>query len=180
MGLIDITTMFDRSFKKTLPLAAGQKLSIEHSNGEIRIETHRQSEVSIEASIHVSSSDEEGASKFSNEIEIEAVEKPGGVSLRTRIPEKKWSFQGKGYVSYAVDYQIRMPEGAELEASTRFGNISVTGLKAAASLHNSNGTIVFKDGKGSQRLENSFGTVEVSGNNGPVTITNSNGAVVVT
>ena len=52
---------------------ASQKLWIEHSNGEIRIETHRQPEVSIEASIHVSSSDEEGASKFSSEIEIERI-----------------------------------------------------------------------------------------------------------
>jgi hypothetical protein len=102
---------FDRSFKKTLPLAAGQKLWIEHSNGEIRIETHRQPEVSIEASIHVSSSDEEGASKFSNEIEIEAVEKTGGVPIRTRYPDKKWSFRGKGYVSYAVEYQIRCLRG---------------------------------------------------------------------
>ena len=109
---------FQRSFKKTLPLPAGLKLSIEHSNGEIRIETHRQPEVSIEASIHVSSSDEEGASKFSSEIEIEAVEKPGGVSIRTRYPERKGMFHGRGYQSFAVDYQIRMPEGTSSRPPT--------------------------------------------------------------
>ena len=31
---------FTRAFQKTLPLKAGQRLSIEHRNGDIRVRTH--------------------------------------------------------------------------------------------------------------------------------------------
>jgi DUF4097 and DUF4098 domain-containing protein YvlB len=170
---------FDRVFKKTLPLASGQKLSIEHRNGDLRIETGREPQVVIEAAIHVSSSDEEGARRFANEIEIDAREVPGGVSVRTRYPERKWTLEGHGDVSIAVDYRIRMPEGANLEAENRFGNTWVSGIKGSAAVRNTNGTITLRDGKGKQRLENTFGTVDVSGNDGDVTIVNSNGAVAV-
>ena len=171
---------FDRSFQKTLPLATGRKLTIEHSNGDITIETGREPQVSIDASIHVSSSDEEGASRFAAEIEVEVRESAGGISIRTRYPERKWNFTGRGFVSYAVNYRIRMPEGAELEAVNHFGNVSLTGLKAPASVRNSNGAVTFREGKGKHRLENSFGSIEISGNAGEMTVVNSNGSVKVT
>ena len=170
---------FKRTFEKTLALRPGQKLRIEHSNGAIKVRTQREPQVSISAVIRVSSSDVEGARKFSEQIQILVEESAAGVSVVTRYPEKHWNFTGRGFVSYSVDYDIVMPETALLDARNKFGNVDVTGLKASADIKNSNGSVSFRDGRGAQRLENSFGKIEVSRNDGNATIVNSNGSVSV-
>ena len=106
---------FKRTFEKTVPLRSGQRLRIEHSNGRVQIRTRREPQVSISAVIRVSSSDREGAQQFSEQIQIGVEESPAGVSVVTRYPEKKWSFTGRGFVSYSVDYDIVMPETAPLD-----------------------------------------------------------------
>ena len=94
---------FTRAFQKTLPLKAGQRLSIEHRNGDIRVRTHAESKVSIDAKIRVSSSDKAGAAKFAEGIQIIAEPAGDGVSVRTVYPDKSWHFEGKGYISYSVE-----------------------------------------------------------------------------
>ncbi|HEV8231379.1 MAG TPA: hypothetical protein VGQ75_03455, partial [Thermoanaerobaculia bacterium] len=78
---------FKRNFEKTVPLRSGQKLRIEHSNGKVQIRTHREPQASISAAIRVSSSDVEGARRFSEQIQIDVAESPSGVSITTRYPE---------------------------------------------------------------------------------------------
>jgi hypothetical protein len=143
---------FSRTFQKTLPLKAGQRLSIEHRNGDIRIRTHTEPKVSIDAKIRVSCSDKAGAAKFAEGIQIVAEPAGDGVSVRTVYPDKSWHFLGKGYISYSVDYEIVMPEAAVLTARNRFGNIDVEGLKAGSEVVNSNGKIAFRNSRGKQNL----------------------------
>lgn len=169
----------ERDFHKVVPLPPGRKLSIEHSNGSIRVRTHREARAVIDAAIRVSSSDEEGAERFANEIAIDVTETAQGVSIRTRYPEKQWHFIGKGHISYSVDYDIVLPESAPLETRNRFGSVEVTGLKAAAGIKNTNGSITFRGGQGAQRLENAFGSIELTGNVGDATLANSNGSITV-
>ena len=169
-----------RKFEKSLPLAAGQRVSIDHSNGSVSVATHREPLLKIDATIRVSSSDREGADKFAQDIRIEVTPTAAGVSVRTIYPEKKWTFLGGGHVSYAVDYTIVMPEAAPLTLRNRFGNVAVENLKAAGDIVNSNGKVSFRGGGGAQRLENSFGSIEVTGNDGDAVIVNSNGLVTVT
>ena len=119
---------FKRTFEKTVALRSGQKLRIEHANGKIEVRTRREPQVSISATIRVSSSDVEGARQFSEQIRIDVEESPSGVAVVTRYPEKKWSFSGRGFVSYSVDYDIVMPETAPLEVRNRVGNVEVQGL----------------------------------------------------
>lgn len=166
-----------RKFQKSLPLQAGQAVSIAHSNGGLSVTTHRDPLVSIDATIRVSSSDREGADKFAREIRIDVTQTAAGISIRTIYPEKKWSFLGVGNLSYAVDYEIVMPETAPLTVRNRFGNVAVENLKAAGDIANSNGKLSVRGGGGPLRLENAFGSIELSGNSGDAVIVNSNGTV---
>ena len=77
---------FKRTFEKTVSLRPGQKLRIEHANGKVRVRTHREPQVSISAAIRVSSSDGEGARRFSEQIQISVDVTPSGVSGVTRYP----------------------------------------------------------------------------------------------
>ena len=170
---------FKKSFEKTVALKAGQKLRVEHSHGKLHVRTHREPQATIRAQIRVSSSDQEGAARFAEDIRIEVSESASGVSVVTRYPEKRWSFTGRGFVSFSVDYDIVMPEAAPLEARNKFGSVDVEGLKASADVKNSNGSIAFRHGRGSLRLENSFGKIDLNNHEGEATVVNSNGGVTV-
>jgi DUF4097 and DUF4098 domain-containing protein YvlB len=169
-----------RTFDKTLPLSAGQRLSIDHRNGDIRIRTHKAAEVRISAKIHGSSSDEAEIRKFLDAVAIVIEPAASGVSVRTVYPDRSWRFSGSGHVSFSVDYEIAMPESSPLDVKSRFGDVSVEGLKAAADVRNANGRLSLRDGRGAQRLENAFGPIDVVAVSGDVTMTNANGSVSAT
>lgn len=170
---------FDRDFSRTLPVKPGQKLEIEHSQGAIHIGTHKLPEIRVKAHISVSSSDASGAQEFGEGIVVTVEESGGAIVVKTRYPDKKWSFSGSGHVSFSVDYDILVPETMPVSARNKFGDIDVAGLKADSTLSTTNGKVAFHDGKGSQRIDSSFGAIEVVRNQGPVDVTGANGSVVV-
>ncbi len=167
-----------RNFEKSLPLGAGQRVSIEHSHGAVEVTTHKDATVQVSATIRVSATSRERAEKFAADVRIEVEATGAGVSIRTVYPERHALF-GDFALSYSVDYRIAMPENAPLSLRNRFGDVSVAGLKAASEVVNSNGHVAFRDGAGRQRLENSFGAVDLTGNAGDAVIVNGNGAVTV-
>lgn len=166
-----------RAFDKTVPLQPGQRVSVEHSFGDIDIHTHAAPQVVVRADIKVSASDANEANSYANNIAILVEPSSEGVSIRTRYPERPHSFMGLKNVSYTVHYQLTVPEAAAVAVHSSFGNVTATGIKAASEIKMSHGNLVFRNGRGSQRLGNAFGGVEVSDNDGDVTIENNNGDV---
>src|SRR5689334_441411 len=82
---------FTRAFDKTVPLGAGQRLTVEHSLGDIDIRTHQAPEVIIHADIKVSAPDANAAKIYGNDIAILVEPSGGGVSVRTRYPDRSSS-----------------------------------------------------------------------------------------
>jgi DUF4097 and DUF4098 domain-containing protein YvlB len=163
-----------REFSRTVPMRAGQAFHLEHQQGDVVIASHALAEARIVAHIRVSAPSAAEASAALQQVAVEVQEGPAAVAVRTRYPDAR----GRN-VSYAVDYDITVPETAPLQARNSFGDMSVKGLKAEGDVRNSHGRLTFTDGRGRQRLENSFGAVEVARVEGDVSITNQNGAVRV-
>jgi len=168
---------FTRAFDKTVPLQPGQRLTIEHSLGDIDVRTHAAPEVVIHADIKVSAPDANGAKTFANNVAILVEPSSSGVAVRTRYPERPGSFLGFKNVSYTVRYEFTVPESASLDLHNSFGNVTASGIKAASEIKMSHGNLMFQNGRGSQRLGNAFGKVQVADNEGDVSIENSNGDV---
>lgn len=168
---------YSRAFDKTVPLRGGERVYIEHKFGDIVIRTHPQPEVTIHADIRVSASNGEQAKSFGDRVEI--VVEPGAseLTIRTRYPERSGLFAGLRNVSYYVRYEMTIPETAPLEVRNSFGKVSASGVKANSEIVTSHGDLEFKDGRGTQRLEDSFASIRVSGNTGDVTVEDSNGGV---
>lgn len=167
-----------RDYQKTVPLAPGGAVHVEHSMGGVVVRTHAGQDVSVHATIRCSASSTEDAKKCVDRIEVILQATPNDVSLRTRYPESSSGWFGRS-VSYSVRYDILIPESARLDLRNRFGPVEVSGLRAPGSIRNSNGSLRFSGGRGAQRLQNSFGPIEVDGNAGELTIENTNGAVTV-
>ena len=61
---------FARTFEKTVALAPGQQVRLDHRLGDVVIHTHAQRDVHIVANIRVSAPSRDAAANFGNQIEI--------------------------------------------------------------------------------------------------------------
>src|SRR5260221_12581787 len=75
-----------RQFQKTLPLAAGQTLSIENKFGEIRIHGKNSHEAVISATIHSQADSQAQAEKFAENVQIEVNQYAHGITIHTVSP----------------------------------------------------------------------------------------------
>jgi hypothetical protein len=169
---------YTRDFRRTAPLAAGRILRIENRNGRISIRTQAKNEVDVHAVVRCSADTANDARTCAEQmIRITFDESASGVAVRTELPNHTFN----QHLSFAIDYDIAMPETAPLDLRNRFGNVDVSSLRASATINCGNcGLITFLSGRGTQRIENSFGHVEVRTNDGPFTVNNTNGNVTVT
>ena len=163
-----------REFSRTVPMRAGQAFRLNHEQGDVVVRTHPSGEARIVAHIRVSAPSASEAPRRPQQVAIDVQETPTALAVSTRYPEGR-----SRNVSYAVDYEITIPEAAPLQARNSFGSFTAAGLRADASIRNSHGRLAFTNGKGRQRLENSFGAVDVAGNEGDVLVVNQNGSVKV-
>src|SRR5580692_1810499 len=165
-----------RDFQKSVPLAGGRSLRVEHAQGNIVIHTHSKGEVHIQGSIKCSSDRVEDARQWCDGIKIQVEENSSGVWVRSELPNGTF-FRGVHNFSWAVNLDIEMPDTAPLEARSHFGSVTVTDLHAPAIIATNNGKVLFTGGRGKQRIENSFGDVEVARNDGDVTVVDNSGHV---
>jgi DUF4097 and DUF4098 domain-containing protein YvlB len=171
---------YRRAFDKTVPVRAGERVSIEHKFGDVVVRTHPQSEVVIHVDIRSVGSDSDEAKMFADRVEIAVDSSASELSIRTRYPEdRRPHFHGRN-TSYSVKYDVIIPESSPLEVRDSFGGVSVTGAKAGSEINASYGQIEFRDGRGVERFENSFGGLELANNVGDVTVQGNYGAVDVT
>lgn len=169
---------YTRRFDQTVPVHAGQRISLENKFGDVVVSGYAGQNVIVHADIRVSAADANQAKEYADKVQIR-IEPSSDVSIRTVYPDTSGSFMGLHWsnVSYSVRYEVTVPENAPLSIRNAFGRVSVTGVKASSEVVNSHGDLVFREGQGSQRLENSFARITIANNSGDVSVENSNGSV---
>ncbi|HUB81928.1 MAG TPA: hypothetical protein VMB03_24190 [Bryobacteraceae bacterium] len=163
-----------RDFQKSVPLAPGKGLRIEHSQGSVSVHTQAKREVEIHASMKCSADRAADAHSICDGIRIFVDESGAGISVRTEFPSLSGGFHN---LSWSANLDIVMPDAAPLELRNQFGTVSVADLHAPADIRDNNGKVSFTGGRGRQRIETSFGDIELARNEGDVTIVDSNGRV---
>ncbi|HXJ12808.1 MAG TPA: hypothetical protein VNH19_11090, partial [Candidatus Limnocylindrales bacterium] len=168
-----------REFHKTLPLSAGQTLSIESKFGGIRIHGENSHEAVISATIRSQAGSQSQAEKFAESVQIEVNQDARGITVRTVVPsDNPLVFRVGHKNSYSIDYDIAVPSDAKLWVKNAFGNVEIRGVRAWNDVENSHGQLTVRD-VGAGKLTNSFGAVEAEGVAGDLTVVNSNGTVTV-
>ena len=167
---------YTRHFDKSVSVRSGGRVIVENKFGDIVIRTRPGSEAAIHADIRVSASNTSEAQRYAGKVEILVEESPD-LSIRTRYPETERHLFGMNNVSFSVRYELTLPENSPLDVHNAFGAVSATGVQASSEITTSHGELHFRNGRGTQRLQNSFARVEVVKNNGPVAVETSNGAV---
>lgn len=163
--------------QSTLTIPAGHTFHVVHSYGDVGIRRQPGREASIRASIKCSADNEADAQSFCNEIRIgkwtDAEQKVSGV--RTGFPQNP----GRKHVGYRVDYEIVLPEDTPLDLTNKYGNVTLTNLRADVLLRNSFGNVEVRAHEGTLKITNANGSVTASDLSGDALIANSLGPVEI-
>src|SRR5260370_4999559 len=175
LGLLVTTAAFadDNRYENTLHANVtwkGGRVTIEHKFGHVDVRTNSGDAVTVRGIVRAS--DEE----LGKLIHLEVSNGSHGVSIRRVYPDVH---SHRGNTSYSADLEVTIPERAPLLLKNRFGSVQVQGLRAASEIVNGQGSIEFRDSRGTQRIENSFGSVTIVNSGGDTTVQNANGSVSI-
>ncbi len=113
------------SFERTVSLASSGTLSIETLNGSIEVETWNRDEVEIRATKEANARDRETAREILAETEIVIDE---GRDLEIRVERPRNGFRNGKRGGVSVSFKLMVPRGANLDAHTTNGNITIADL----------------------------------------------------
>jgi hypothetical protein len=164
-----------REFQRTVAIPAGRSFQIDHSFGRVAVRAGQGREASIHASIECSADTRAEAESLCNQIQISVNEGSSAVRVQSSYPQQA----GRRNVGFRANFDIVVPENTPVEATNRFGDVTIADLQAAITINNSNGGVRLTGGRGRRDVDNSFGNVEVRSTAGDVRIKNTNGTVTV-
>jgi len=124
-----VTEEISRTFK----LTADGRISLENVNGNVKIQTWDQAEVSMKAV-------KKGDSKESlDAVTIEVDSKEDRLSVKTKLPEGRKRKKGN---SVEVDYSLMVPRGVNLKGvSSVNGNVEIQGVTGRIEASTVNGNL---------------------------------------
>lgn len=147
------------TIEKTLPFAAGSRLEVSNTNGDIEVTTWDRDEIGIEARKKVKARDDDRAREAFENLKVVINDTAGGVTIQTEYPKGKGSWWGG--TSSSVSYSIQVPERADLLLDTVNGKIVVERVHGEIELETTNGGITAKDTGGSVSARTTNGSINV-------------------
>src|SRR5580692_12498004 len=94
---------YSRNFDKTVTLANGQSVRVEHRMGNVNLRTHAGRDVVVHATIRVSASNDADAKRLADQIQIEVAPSGSALVIRTEYPREEHNgflgFHGLSYLS---------------------------------------------------------------------------------
>jgi hypothetical protein len=141
---------FRESVDVSRPLDAAGELSIENTNGTVRVASWDEPRVRIEAEKAA------GTRRALDAIEVRVEGEGDRVSVESRHPRGPW-FSGRG----KVDYTITMPRGARLRVKNVNGRVEIRRVDGAVDASTVNGSLEADDLGGPVEARTVNGSVEV-------------------
>jgi hypothetical protein len=136
----------EETIDRTLEVQPGSVVSVENTNGRIKIDSWDQPRVRVVARKRVEGSRSDAAEKL-RKLKIEIASDRGGVTVRTHEPDRRDHFSGfldwifGDHESSQVDYDITVPRTMNLDIDNTNGGILVTGVNGELQLNTTNGKI---------------------------------------
>lgn len=164
------TTQFKKN--ASVDAAKSSKLTIDNSLGEIKLEKASGSKLEISANITVNNNDGDYANSLADQIlKIEE-----GATIKVSAEE---NFDKNKIGSIKVNYVIKVPSNLEVEASNKFGNITVSNLDKNLKVDNTNGEIKINGIGGNLDINNKFGSTSIENVKGNVNFESTNGDIKI-
>ncbi len=159
---------YEKDIDKTFDFEKGERFSLDNTNGRVTIEGWDRDKARITATKVVKARGSEEAEELFEMIKIEFEETSRGLRIKTRLPKSSdgggffsWIFDGDNRRQTRVDYDIKLPNGAEAVVETVNGRIYLADFEGEMRLETTNGGI---------EVENASGDIEASSTNGRINV----------
>ena len=121
-----------KTYEETYSIAEQGKIDLENRYGKIKVRTWAKNEVNIKVAIIVNASSDSKAESTFDRIKINFSNSNNLVSAKTIIDAKKsfWNFlqQWWGDADLSINYEVYMPESADLEVENRYGDLEIASI----------------------------------------------------
>jgi hypothetical protein len=143
-------TAVTREIHESYPIRAAGSVAIarEFGEGELRIETWDNPVVQFRAEIAVGSETEERANELIEAFQIQAVESPDRVELRSQYPDTR----DKGKVAVRASYFLTVPKGVGVTCKNDWGDTFITGVGGPVEIDARFGAVDIRDVSGNVRV----------------------------
>jgi len=154
-----------REFNKTYDFD-GDNVSVRTVNGKIFIESWDRDAVDVNAEIEVRASSKSLARDYLDKIEIVVRKRGDALTIKVEQPHERggdfmdWIF-GSGKPNVTVNFWIKTPEEADIEASSVNGSVEAIAIVGKASIHTTNGKIVAEEIEGPVQASTTNGSIFV-------------------
>jgi DUF4097 and DUF4098 domain-containing protein YvlB len=155
-----------KNVHKSFSLEMGGKVSVANTNGNIEIVSWDKETVDIQAEIVVKHNSRKRAEEYLELVEIHFDHNSDNVDIEVDHPNRNgsgvlsWLF-GNGRPNASVNFQIKVPEKADLKIKTVNGAIEIEGVSGEMDTRSTNGGI---------RLTNIEGSVSSKSTNGGISV----------
>jgi hypothetical protein len=118
-----------REFHREFVSAPGTTIDLNNRYGDITIQSWNQNQIVIDVKVSILMPDKQKAEKLMNYIDVQFNEADKIVSAKT-VFDEKFNFSGwiTGSRKFSVDYNVKMPVGANLKLVNRYGDTDIDEL----------------------------------------------------
>lgn len=151
------------TMEKTFAVDGPPSLLLRNVSGESHIAVGADGEVRVRARKRVRGASEERAKRLLENVEIRMEQNGNDISIRPHLYE-----QDRGWLDLfrggrvAVDFDIAVPQGSRIDATTVSGNLDVNGTRGPIDLQSVSGDVTLEDVHGPIRLKTVSGDASCS------------------
>src|SRR5262245_9918793 len=157
----------DRELHETYDLTPGGVVSVNNTNGYIRVTSWNEDRVKVDAVKRGRRDEDLG------QVQIQVTPRPGRIDIRTIYPRNEDS-------RIPVDYDLKVPRGAVLNAlTTTSGEITVNDPVARVTANSTSGAITVREIAGDAILSSTNGQITAGRIGGSLSVTSTNGNLAI-
>lgn len=166
-----------KTYSKSYTVSKSDKIKLENSFGEMKLNTWGKQEVKVEVTIVAKAASAEKAQEILDKIRIEDGKTAEGVYFKTKADNintgNNGNKKGKNYKEEGmeINYNIFLPAENPLDASNSFGALIIGDYKGSVALQSKFGSLTAGNLSDVKQLHVEFGKANISSiNNGKVTV----------
>jgi len=123
-----------KDFHKEFKAGTATTLEINNRYGDVVVQGWNKDQVVIDVKVTVEMSDKSRSEKLLNYIDIQFSENGDNITAKTVIDDK-FNFSGwGGSRRFSIDYSVKMPVGANLDLTNKYGNTDIDELHGLVTL----------------------------------------------
>lgn len=155
-----------KSYSKSYTLSSSDRVLLDNSFGEMKINTWTKNEVKVDVSITVKAGTEENAQRILDIVNIEDGKNNDEVFFKTHLDNKKndWDENKKEknqHTSFTINYTVYLPTTTTLEATNQFGAMTIGDYDGPVTLNSKFGSLTAGKLGNAKKVKVEFGKATI-------------------